>query len=523
MLPLILAAAVLQPGVPEALRSGDPIDAVVMLADGVRADDVLERLPPGQFVVHRRYLLLPAVAGRARPAALEALARDPRVTSIGLDHRGHTSTAESGPAIGATQVRTQFGLTGKGVRVAVLDTGVDRGHPDLDGGVFATKCFVLGGCPPGNTDVGELAPEGSGHGTHVSGTITGDGRVAPMGIAPGADLLMIRVFDNVSYGRESDWAAALDWLLANNATLGVRVVNLSLGTDEVYDGGAACAAGQPLLAIAVEKLRDAGVISFAAAGNDGKPDAINSPACVPAAVAVGATYDADLGREPDTGSYLCGCSDADAGAGSVVCFSNSSPDVDLLAPGSRIRAAAPGGGVAEKRGTSQAAPHASGTAALMLELDPTLSPDDLEQILEVTGVPTTDAKNGRTTPRLDARAAILSVLGSYCSRRADGAVCPRTLACDGGSCAPGTCALGACVAALMPDAGRDAGTDAGTPDAGVDGGPAADAGTDVTLPALDGSYPGARAGCSVAFGGTALLLWLLAVALMRRTPTPFDG
>jgi hypothetical protein len=204
-------------------------------------------------------------------------------------------------------------------------------------------------------------------------------------------------------------------------------------------------------------------------------------------VAVGATYDAPLGREPDTGTYTSGCFDADAGPGAVMCLSNTSDALDLLAPGSRIRSAAPGGGIAEKRGTSEAAPHASAAAALMLEVDSALTPDELERILKATGRPTVDPKApGRTTALLDVHAAVEATRASFCSRHVEGATCPLPFdACDGGACA-GVCRAGAC----SGDAPR-------------------------VVPALKAEWPGASAGCTTVGAGSVLSL-LAAVALLRR-------
>jgi subtilisin family serine protease len=366
------------------------------------------------------------------------------VVGVQLERRLRALTAESAAVVGADVVRDGLGVTGRGVVVAALDTGVDATHPDLqDGGVVAQKCFVLGGCPPGNTDEGDWAPEGSGHGTHVTGIVTGDGRVAPKGLAPGAGVVMVRVFDDTSYGRESDWALAMGWVADHAGALGIRVLNLSIGTDERYAG--ACEADWPVMAEAARRVRDAGVVLIAAAGNENEANALVAPACLPGVLSVGAVYDAALGREPDTGTYSSGCVDAATDAGTVMCLSNTSDELDLLAPGSRTRNAAPGGGVAERRGTSQATPHASAVAALMLEVDPALTPDDVERLLEETGRPTVDPKApGRVTPLVDARAAVEATRASYCARHADGTRCALTFgACDGGAC-EGVCLDGRC-------------------------------------------------------------------------------
>jgi len=426
----------------DALRTQDSVDVLVLLS--APPDEVTPSFDAAQVQVYRVMPGLPAFAAHVTRAGLDALAAHPQVVGVQLSRRLRALTAESAVAVQADVVRDTWGVTGKDVVVAALDTGVDATHPDLDGGLAGQKCFVTGGCPPSNSNVGELAPEGSGHGTHVAGIITGDGVVAPKGLAPGARVLMVRVFDDTSYGDEADWAVAMDWLATNAASLKLRVVNMSIGTDNRYPG--TCDADWPVMAVAAQHLLDAGVVMFASSGNEAEANAMAAPACLPGVVAVGSTYDAALGRQPSSGTYSSGCFDAVTDAGAVMCLSNTSDELDLLAPGALTRAAAPGGGVAEKRGTSQAAPHASAVAALMLEVDPALTPADIARILKATGRPTVDPKApGRTTPFLDARAAVEATWASFCTRHEDGARCRSSFGtCDGGECS-GVCAASLCV------------------------------------------------------------------------------
>ncbi len=429
------------PGVGLARAHGQSADVLVLLREGEDPAALLAAPAYAAVKVRRRYQVLPLIAAHADPPALAALAKDPKVRAVQLDARGHLDTKESAVAIHSIQARQQLGVDGTGVVVAVLDTGVEASHPDLTGAVVAQKCFVFSGCPGADGGpVGDLAPEGNGHGTHISGIITSDGVVAPPGIAPGAKLVMVRVFDDNAYGVESDWAAALDWLLAQREALGVRVVNMSLGADTPMPGN--CDSSEPVLADAIGRLRDAGVISFVSAGNGGLTDRIDAPACISTAVAVGATYDEELGRQPETGTYGCGCFDPASDAGTVVCFSNASMTLDLLAPGALITSSAPGASVTTKKGTSAAAAHASAVAALMLQADPTLGPDELERLLEQTGVPLADPKSGLTRPLIQADRALAELERTACLRHPDGGPCPAATGCDGGPCLQGAPAAG---------------------------------------------------------------------------------
>ena len=453
-------------------------DVIVLIRPEASLDQVLGHHP--ELTLVRRFTSLHGFIARVTAPGLVTLVRDEQIASIEADQLGHADTDEAAVLTGARTVTKELGLTGRGVRFALLDTGVDRAHPDLDGGLLLEKCFVLGGCPPMDTDVGDLAPEVSGHGTHVAGIITSDGRMAPKGVAPSAELVMIRVFNDQLVGRVSDWVAALDWVLSVREAQGIKVVNMSLGTDDSFPG--ACDADQPALTEAVARLRNAGVVLFASSGNEAVEDGMNAPACVHGVISVGASYDTDLGREPDNGTYASGCFDADADAGKVVCFSNSSAELDLLAPGSRIRSSVPGG-VGERRGTSQASPHAAAIAALMLEQDPLLSPDDVERILVSTGVPKTDPKNGRVTPLVNAVAAVAQARETQCARRAKGAVCELSRACDAGVCEimTGHCAESGCA---------------------------------ITFPAAESKFP-AACGCTSSGGLIALALVLLSLSSRR--------
>lgn len=376
-------------------------------AIGAAQATVLRQLGPADFQIGRRYQTTPGFAGTISATGLDKLAAQPLVERIQLDLPGSGMLTESVVALGANTVHSSYNIRGSGIRVAVLDSGIDTDHLDLSDDLIAQHCFTTNDCAPGNTAQSSSAEDEHGHGTHVSGIISGRGTVSPTGFAPDAKIVAVRVLNAQNAGFLSDWIAGMDWVYANRATLRVDVLNMSLGSSATYT--TACDSAQPLMAAAVNNLISAGVTVFAASGNAGLSNALSAPACIRDVIAVGATYDSNLGREPDSGSYGPGCFDAATSLTTIACFTNSNAELDILAPGSLITAAGLGGGTATFRGTSMASPTAAGVAALMLQADPWLTPAQLEQFMKATGTPVNDARNGRTFPLISALRAVNAV------------------------------------------------------------------------------------------------------------------
>ncbi|OGR45358.1 MAG: hypothetical protein A2X35_03705 [Elusimicrobia bacterium GWA2_61_42] len=211
---------------------------------------------------------------------------------------------------------------GRGARVAVLDTGTDCSHPDLAAACAAGYNVFNPALPPADD---------KGHGTHVSGIIAGALNWKGMvGMAPEAAILPVKVLNSSGSGKVSEIIDGMDWAVRNKAD----IINMSLGAHKFSE-----AQGK-----AVKAARKAGVLVVCAAGNDG--GAVNYPAAYPEALAVTAL---------DYASKLAS-------------FSSSGPETDFTAPGVRIFSAAPGGQFKLMNGTSQAAPHISGLAALAVSL-----------------------------------------------------------------------------------------------------------------------------------------------------------
>jgi len=395
-----------------------------------RADRITRDHASG-LTVFRRFNHVPAVAGTLSRAGLDRLAHDPDVSYIQLDSGGGGALRVAVPAIGGDQATSMFGVTGRGVRVAVLDTGASTQPPDLQSSILPTQhCFTHSACPPGNTNEGTSAEDDNGHGSNVTGIITSDGVVAGVGFAPGADVVAVKIDDRNDRGYQSDWAAGLDWVFTNLSTLRVRIINLSIVTDGLYTTAAECDTAEPALAAAVKNLVDAGVAIFASAGNQGSATQTAAPACNTGVIAVGATYKSAQGRQPPLndgntfrdqfGTSFAACFDATTAFDQVACFSNGGPRVDIVAPGAVITADYLGSQTGIYRGTSQASPAAAGVAALMLECNPSLTPAQIKSMLQTTGVQVTDAKNGRAVASIRALGAVQAACGS-----ADGGVPPN--------------------------------------------------------------------------------------------------
>ncbi len=348
-------------------------------------------------VLHQ-FNVVPGLTAEVTAVGLAALQANPNVAAVSADLPVQAADAASFAFIKADSARQLWGLTGAGATVAVLDSGLDfANQPDLASRVVGQACFNKNNtCPPTKTAQSDNAQDENGHGTHVAGIVSG--------VAPGAGLAVVRVLDAGGSGYTSDVLAGLDWALANHAQLNLKVINLSLGGGSYPATCDEADANTLLYAAAATAAREAGLALFAAAGNNGQTSALLAPACISGVQAVGNVYHAPLDsmRWP-------GCTDTAVTPGQVACSSNSSPALDLLAPGTRIVSAWLGGGQAEESGTSMAAPHAAGVAALLWQAAPNLSPAEVESILKETGTPVTDARNGRVTPQIDAVAAIGAV------------------------------------------------------------------------------------------------------------------
>ncbi|MFF8428406.1 S8 family serine peptidase [Streptomyces sp. NPDC016566] len=265
------------------------------------------------------------------------------VGKVWLDGRVKADMAESNAQIG-TRAAWDAGLTGKGVTVAVLDTGADLSHPDLTGRVAATKSFVDG----------QEVADRNGHGTHVTSTVGGSGAASDgreKGVAPEAALAVGKVLSDQGSGSESQIIAGMEWAARD---VHARVISMSLGSTEASDG-------TDPMAQAVNTLsKETGALFVIAAGNTGAPSSIGSPGAADAALTVGAVDSADQAAYFTSAGPRYG--------DNALKPDISAPGVDILAARSQL---VPGSGsYTSMSGTSMATPHVAGVAALLAQEHP---------------------------------------------------------------------------------------------------------------------------------------------------------
>jgi len=273
------------------------------------------------------------------------------------------------------------GFDGTGVRVGVIDTGLDTDHPDLADSIDMSACVNTTGDPNGCEDI-------DGHGTAVAGTITGNGGDCSsgdcsIGIAPGATVFGVKVFpDNGDPIYDDDLAAAIYKAL----DYAPDVLNISIGGGRSRESD--CDNDGDTSVDAVNYAFAQGVAVAVSAGNAKYKDGIEYPACASGALAVGATYQRDEGTV-----VWSGCRDRNAVTDQVTCFSNVGPALDVVAPGAFLWAAEVGGTYAWFHGTSASSPVTAGEAALLLEQNANLTPAQVYESLNNTALELGSGKN----------------------------------------------------------------------------------------------------------------------------------
>jgi serine protease AprX len=335
--------------------------------------------------------------------ALKMLASHPSTFRVHYDRELKTHNYRTTVTVGARAVQQAMGYDGAGIGIAIIDSGISSWHDDLTS--TTSELF-----PYGNQRVtkfvdfvnGRALPyDDNGHGTHVAGIIAGNGydsKGEKSGVAPGASIISLKVLDQNGKGTISNIIAALSWVAANAKTYNIRVVNMSVGAG-IYESY-----WTDPLTLATKAVTDQGITVVAAAGNLGKNAAgklqwggITAPGNAPWVLTVGAS--STMGTLTRTDDTMAGYSS------SGPTWKDFEMKPDLVAPGTgTVSLAVPGSTFYINKplllldgklplgskpyislsGTSMAAPVVAGTIALMLEANPTLTPNLIKALLQYT-------------------------------------------------------------------------------------------------------------------------------------------
>ncbi len=417
-----------------ALKGGDEAQQIEVIRQAQTA--VLNALSGYPIQNVKQFPYIPYMALWVDEAGLLALYQTEGVTAVYEDEAYAPHTPSSSLIIRSDSANN-LGYRGQGQTVAVLDTGINRTHPDLNGKIVSEACYSTTSaanlsttlCPNGSssqTGTGAANPPanfvaGYDHGTHVAGIVAG--------VAPQANIIGIQVFSRYTdvagappstltpcansgrpspctFSYASDQILGLQRVLALRTTYNIAAVNMSLG------GGAYssnCDNLNAALTTTINNLRLVGITTVISAGNNGYRGNIGSPACISYAVSVGATTSTP----------------GPMAANLVPDYSNAANIMTLFAPGGLINSAVPtwatncGPGIAPvssrcyKQGTSMAAPHVAGALAVMRSAAPAATVTQMINALTSTGPFITDARPGGfvTKRRLDVYAATCQLVG----------------------------------------------------------------------------------------------------------------
>ncbi|MFI7698402.1 S8 family serine peptidase [Nonomuraea sp. NPDC049480] len=290
---------------------------------------------------------------RLSAAAAEQLKKNPNVLSVEPD-----AEVTAFPQTTPTGVRRIFGPDNPNldidgaddvrvdVDVAVVDTGVDQTHPDLN--VVARANCLTGAC------LNNSGTDDNGHGSHVAGTVGAlDNAIGPVGVAPGARILGVKVLNAAGSGTLSGIAAGINWVVQRAST--IEVINLSLGCN-------GCSSSA--ISTAITNATNAGIVVVVAAGNSHVNTSTFFPANHPDVVTVSALTDNDGLPGGAGGSTLSCRSESDQDDTSAF-YSNFGATVEITAPGTCIYSTWRNGGYNTISGTSMAAPHVAGAAGIL--------------------------------------------------------------------------------------------------------------------------------------------------------------
>jgi subtilisin len=346
---------------------------IVVLKDSVASPAAVARSQTTKHQAELGFVYSAAIKGYSATlstGAVRDLRSDPLVAAV-VEDREVQVAAQTLPT-GIDRIDGELSSTASGdgagsvdADIAIIDTGIDTKHPDLN---------VVGGVACN----GKGYEDRNGHGTHVAGIAAAkDDGAGVVGVAPGARLWAVRVLNNSGKGSWSNVICGVDWVTANADT--IEVANMSLGGSGSEPAASGCSTGDPLHD-AICRSVQAGVTYTVAAGNS----AANAQDFVPAAYDEVITVSAlaDFNGQPGGGAAPTCRADTDD---TLADFSNFGSDIDLIAPGTCIYSTYRGGRYSTLSGTSMASPHMAGAAALYRSGNPDAFPEAVKTALQSAG------------------------------------------------------------------------------------------------------------------------------------------
>ncbi len=389
---------------------------------GIAQKEIEKTFNKNETKIKQKYSNVNALALSVTEDELKKLEENKDIKKIVEDKPVHISLSESVPLIKANQVWGEkvngINLTGKGVGVCVIDTGIAYNHSDFGGSNSFPNSKIIGGhnfCADENCTSENNNPyDNNGHGTHVAGIVAANGKLK--GVAPDAKIIAVKALNSNGTGSLSVTAAAIDWCINNQSRYNISIITMSLGDNGDYtnrytqchgtgapDGG--------LIADDIDFAVANNIFVVAASGNNVVDDSGNNgiiyPACAPNATSVGSSNDGStINATVDTISF----------------FTKTAGILDLLAPGNLINSTVPKGsctfcsasGYRTEHGTSMATPHVAGAAALIYQKEKLLNhknatPSVVRELLK-TRTNVFISRTGLTFPRIDVLQAVNAVL-----------------------------------------------------------------------------------------------------------------
>jgi len=374
------------PAAARAATTADPTGRwIVVYKNGTNVAATSARLAKaGRFTVDRTFKsAFRGLTAKLTPRQVRSVRKDPAVASVVRDEK-----IELAAQLIPTGIDRISGRLSDAANIDGVDERVDADVAIVDTGIASVADLNVAGGYNCSTTNRSLLRDVQGHGTHVAGTVGAiDNGSGVVGVAPGVRLWAVKILDDSGSGLLSWYVCGLDWIAAQRDPLDptrpmIESVNMSVtkwGQDD-HDCGNT---NDDILHQAICRVVAGGITVVAAAANDSGSAAARVPAAYNEVITVSALADSD-GKPGALGGPRCfswGSYDDDD---SFANFSNFGSDVDIIAPGKCIWSTVPGG-YQYMSGTSMAAPHVSGAAALLKAMRPNLTPADVKQALQDLG------------------------------------------------------------------------------------------------------------------------------------------